>query len=277
MSYNDVYRLRFKTFKDVREIIAHTKPYRGSTNIYPLGERRYNDRTFVFKGDHVVIRYGSIDLLKFHEDDSIEFTRGSYYGGMNMMLSAFLYPNVVHCNIRMGGDVITGADNMHPIFKGLRIYLENLKLHPTVTYNYRYKILNRTKTKVIRKQWEERFKTVKAFFLVGDSEQMIKEYHTSDCRLSIQNMTFDGDTYLQFLCIAGDSGYVRQRSTSWGNRNFSLDKDREAIFKKVREKFLDHLYLQQEDVFEWKEVEIGKRPPLGNRGVEVNYTIKEAI
>jgi hypothetical protein len=91
-------------------------------------------------------------------------------------------------------------------------------------------------------------------------------------------MTFDGDTYLQFLCIAGDSGYVScQRSKSWGNRNFSLDKDREAIFKKVREKFLDHLYLQQEDVFEWKEVEIGKRPPLGNRGVEVNYTIKEAI
>jgi hypothetical protein len=182
MSYNDVYKLRFKTFKDVREIIAHTKPYRGSTNIYPLGARRYNDRTFVFKGDHIVIRYGSIDLLKFHEDDSIEFTRDSYYGGMNMMLSAFLYPNVVHCNIRMGGDVITGADNMHPIFKGLRIYLENLKLHPTVTYNYRYKILNRTKTKVIRKQWEERFKTVKAFFLVGDSEQMIKESKSPDCR-----------------------------------------------------------------------------------------------
>jgi hypothetical protein len=25
MSYNDVYKLRFKTFKDVREIIAHTQ------------------------------------------------------------------------------------------------------------------------------------------------------------------------------------------------------------------------------------------------------------
>jgi hypothetical protein len=84
----------------------------------------------VFKGDHIVIRYGSIDLLKFHEDDSIEFTRDSYYGGMNMMLSAFLYPNVVHCNIRMGGDVITGADNMHPIFKRLTNLLGELKASP---------------------------------------------------------------------------------------------------------------------------------------------------
>ena len=105
MSYNDVYKLRFSTFKEVKEIVANTKPYRGSTNIYPLGDRRYSDRTFVFNGDHIVIRYGVAEVLKFHEDDSIEFTRDSYWGGMNMMLSAFLYPKVVKSEVRMGGDI----------------------------------------------------------------------------------------------------------------------------------------------------------------------------
>ena len=277
MSYNDVYKLRFKTFKDVREIVAHTKPYRGSTNVYPLGDRRYSDRTFVFKDDHIVIRYGAAEVLKFHEDDSIEFTRDSYWGGMNMMLSAFLYPKVVKCNVRMGGDIIKGDDAMHPIFKGLRVYLSDLKLHPTVTYNYRYKTLDRVKTKALRKQWEERFKTIKAFFLVGDSEQMVKEAKSLECRTSMQDLTLEGDTYLQFLHIAQMNGHMRLSTESRWRTSLYLDLHREAIFKKAREKFLDRLYLQQGDVFEWKEVEIGKQPPLGNWGIEIHHTIKEAV
>ena len=43
----------------------------------------------------------------------------------------------------------------------------------------------------------------------------------------------------------------------------------------MREKFFDRLYSYNEDVFEWKEVEMGKRPPSGNWGVEVTYHINQ--
>jgi len=276
MSYNDVYKLRFKTFDKVLEIVNQTKPYKGSTNIYPLGARRYSDRTFVFHGDHIVIRYGLMDVMKFHNDNSIEFLRDSTYQGPNMMMSAFLYPYTVKADCRMGGDIICSDSVTHPIFKGLRVYLADLSLHPTVNYKLFYKTVDRSKSKELRKSWEEQIKAVKAFFLVSDSDQMVDEANSLS-RGPIKDL----DTYEQFLSIARGLGFMRlSRDRSRWGRHIYIDTHREQIFKKVRDHFFEELYDSEGvgiDVFEWKEAVVGKKAPAGNRGVKINYRIEEAV
>jgi hypothetical protein len=276
MSYNDVYKLRFKTFDRVLEIVNQTKPYKGSTNIYPLGARRYADRSFVFHGDHIVIRYGLMEVMKFHNDNSIEFLRDNTYQGPNMMMSAFLYPYTVKTDCRMGGDIICNDSVTHPIFKGLRVYLADLSLHPTVNYKLFYKTVDRSKSKELRKSWEEQIKAVKAFFLVSDSDQMVDEANSLNKTLSK-----DLDTYEQFLSIARGLGFMRlSRDRSRWGRHIYIDTHREQIFKKVRDHFFEELYDSEGvgiDVFEWKEAVVGKKAPAGNRGVKINYRIEEAV
>ena len=276
MSYNDVYKLRFKTFDKVLEIVNQTKPYRGSTNVYPLGARRYSDRTFVFHGDHIVIRYGLMEVMKFHNDNSIEFLRDNTYQGPNMMMSAFLCPYMVKTDCRMGGDIICSDSVTHPIFKGLRVYLADLSLHPTVNYKLFYKTVDRSKSKELRKSWEERIKAVKAFFLVSDSDQMVDEANSLS-RGPIKDL----DTYEQFLSIARGLGFMRlSRDRSRWGRHIYIDTHREQIFKKVRDHFFEELYDSEGvgiDVFEWKEAVVGKKAPAGNRGVKINYQIEEAV
>ena len=276
MSYNDVYKLRFKTFDRVLEIVNQTKPYKGSTNIYPLGARRYADRSFVFHGDHIVIRYGLMEVMKFHNDNSIEFLRDNTYQGPNMMMSAFLYPYTVKTDCRMGGDIICNDSVTHPIFKGLRVYLADLSLHPTVNYKLFYKTVDRSKSKELRKSWEERIKAVKAFFLVSDSDQMVDEANSLN-----KTPNKDLDTYEQFLSIARGMGFMRlSRDRSRWGRHIYIDTHREQIFKKVRDHFFEELYDSEgvgTDVFEWKEAVVGKKAPAGNRGVKINYRIEEAV
>jgi hypothetical protein len=287
MSYRDVYELRFKNFDQVLKVVNETKPYRGTTNVYPLGNRRYNDRTFTFHGDHIVIRYGLKEVLKFHKDDSVEFLHDNYNQGPNMMVSAFLYPHTVKNDSRMDGTVIhsyySNADRVtvHPVFKGLRVYLADLKLHPTVKYKMIYKTVDRKKSKELRKQWEERLKTVKAFFLVSDSEQMIQESRELGNKIAWagKDLTMDADTYSQFLYIARLLGLMRlSRDFGRWRRQPCIDTDREVVFKKTKERFFYTLYNSSDvDVFEWKEVEEGAKAPAGNWGVKVNYEIKEAV
>ena len=276
MSYQDVYNLRFKTFDRVLEIVNQTKPYKGSTNIYPLGARRYADRSFVFHGDHIVIRYGLMEVMKFHNDNSIEFLRDNTYQGPNMMMSAFLYPYTVKTDCRMGGDIICNDSVTHPIFKGLRVYLADLSLHPTVNYKLFYKTVDRSKSKELRKSWEERIKAVKAFFLVSDSDQMVDEANSLN-----KTPNKDLDTYEQFLSIARGMGFMRlSRDRSRWGRHIYIDTHREQIFKKVRDHFFEELYDSEGvgiDVFEWKEAVVGKKAPAGNRGVKINYRIEEAV
>jgi hypothetical protein len=277
MSYNDVYKLRFKTFDRVLEIVNQTKPYKGSTNIYPLGARRYADRSFVFHGDHIVIRYGLKEVMKFHNDNSVEFLNDNTYQGPNMMMSAFLYPYTVKTDCRMGGDIICNDSVTHPIFKGLRVYLADLSLHPTVNYKLFYKTVDRSKSKELRKSWEEQIKAVKAFFLVSDSEQMINE---SNSLRKTPNKELD--TYEQFLSIARSLGFMRLSSeySRWGSRSIFIDTHREQVFKRVRDQFFEELYDSEgvgTDVFEWKEAVVGKKAPAGNRGVKINYRIEEAV
>lgn len=280
MSFYDIRHNRFSTFDQVKEIVAKVKPYRGTENKYPLGARRYSDRSFTFHGDHIVAYYGQSELFKFHEDNSVEFLHDNYYVGSSMLMTSFFTSKfVVKSEIRMGGDIIVNDNAMHPVFKGLRVFINtpNLDIHPSVKYNYRYKVLDREKTRSIRKLWEEKLKLTKAFFLASDTEQMIQESNTVEARQSlIGETTLESDTYLQFLYLARDGGFMRKSNRSGGwYSGVCVDTHREEVFKKVREKFFDRLYSYNEDVFEWKEVEMGKRPPSGNWGVEVTYHINQ--
>jgi hypothetical protein len=139
-----------------------------------------------------------------------------------------------------------------------------------------YKTVNRSRSKELRKSWEERLKAVKAFFLVSDSQQMINESKS----LSGHPATAL-DTYEHFLSIARGMGFMRLSAeySRW-RRGLAIDTDREKIFKKVKEVFFEELYDSEDvgiDVFEWKEATVGKKAPAGNRGIKLNYQIEEAV
>jgi hypothetical protein len=249
------------------------QPYRGTTNKYPLGARKYSDRHIIFKGDHADIHYGNYarsHMLRWHNDNSIEFMQGSYHQGQNQLLCALLDPAFVKADIKQGGDVITlKTDKVetHPIFKGLRLMMKDFTLHPTVSYKAEYAVVDKKASKALRGEWAERMKMIRAFFMASDAEQIFEESQQ-------QNAKLEEDPYAYFLqTVHRVSMYnpFRSRRGAWG-RGVDLDSHREQVFKESVAKFFKHLYMEN-NTFEWKEAGVGKAIPRGNWGVRISHTI----
>jgi hypothetical protein len=153
--FEDVYQIRPKSFAEIEDIAKTVQPYRGTTNKYPLGSRKYSDRHIIFKGDHADIHYGNYarsHMLRWHNDNSIEFMQGSYHQGQNQLLCALLDPAFVKADCKQGGDVITlKTDKIetHPIFKGLRLMMKDFTLHPTVSYKAEYAVVDKKASKAL--------------------------------------------------------------------------------------------------------------------------------
>ena len=142
MQFYDVNR-----FKHLHEVVAKDKPYRGSTNVYPLGQRRYSDRHFVVKDDGTydvwyldktyadnlrnnTLSEGEKNHASFHEacflgvvhpDKSFEF-KNTHGQGPNMLMTEGIGMRVHH-DVKRGGTVVEGGSVAHPVFRGLRIDL----------------------------------------------------------------------------------------------------------------------------------------------------------
>jgi hypothetical protein len=271
--FEDIFRARPKSFAEIEHIAATVKPYRGTTNKYPLGARKYSDRHIIFKGDHADIHYGNYarsHMLRWHNDNSIEFMQGSYHQGQNQLLCALLDPAFVKADIKQGGDVITlKTDKIetHPIFKGLRLMMKDFTLHPTVSYKAEYAVVDKKASKALRGEWAERMKMIRAFFMASDAEQIFEEATQFNAKL-------EEDPYAYFLqTVHRVSMYnpFRSRRGAWG-RGVDLDSHREQVFKESVAKFFKHLYMEN-NTFEWKEAGVGKAIPRGNWGVRISHTI----
>lgn len=271
--FSDVQEIRPKSFADIESIARSVKPYRGTTNKYPLGARDYSSRYFIFNGDHADIHYGNYaksHMLRWHNDNSIEFMQSSYGQGQNQLLCALLDPMYVHSDCKQGGDVITLKTNVtkvYPIFKGLRFMSEDFTLHPSVSYKYEYAVIDKKASKALRGEWDERMKMIRAFFMASDVEQIVEDSKTF-------NAVLEEDPYAYFLqTVRCMSVYDPFRTKSYGwQRGKDLTKDREGVFKESVAKFFKHLYMVN-DTLEWKEAGVGKAVPRGNWGVRVSNTI----
>ena len=141
MPFYDVER-----FVNLHKVVEYNKPYRGSTNIYPLGSRRYSDRHFTANADGTYdvwyldkniaedVRNGVLTegqkrhytyydqcfLGTVHPDGTYEFKRGGWGFGTNILLTEGLGMRVHHDRKR-GGTIVSGHAVKHPVFRGLRI------------------------------------------------------------------------------------------------------------------------------------------------------------
>lgn len=271
--FEDIFRARPKSFAEIEHIAATVKPYRGTTNKYPLGARKYSDRHIIFKGDHANIHYGNYarsHMLRWHNDNSIEFMESSYHQGQNQLLCALLDPFFIKGDCKQGGDVITlktDVTKTYPIFKGLRLMMKDFTLHPTVSYKAEYAVVDKKASKALRGEWAERMKMIRAFFMASDPEQIVEEATQFNAKL-------EEDPYAYFLqTVHRVSMYnpFRSRRGGWG-RGVDLDSQREQVFKESVAKFFKHLYMEN-NTFEWKEAEVGKAIPRGNWGVRISHTI----
>lgn len=271
--FYDVYQIRPKSFAEIEHIAATVKPYRGTTNKYPLGARKYSDRYFIFNGDHADIHYGNYarsHMLRWHNDNSIEFMQSSFHQGQNQLLCALLDPAFVKADIKQGGDVImrrTDKVETHPIFKGLRLMMKDFTLHPSVSYKSEYAVIDKKASKALRGEWAERMKMIRGFFMASDPEQIVEEATQFNAKL-------EEDPYAYFLqTVHRVSMYnpFRSKKNGWG-RGADLDSHRDQVFKESVAKFFKHLYMEN-NTFEWKEAEVGKAIPRGNWGVRISHTI----
>ena len=164
------------------------KPYRGTTNKYPLVDRKQSYKCFykeevngeivykisrdsdynkvvvtkaeygvcnadkssrihgrcyeqVIDGVRVYYKYATTPAIIgiVYPDNSIEFTGStehSYYQGTKKAFSSDRWLPCVYMrsSIKHGGLIISNGDFTHPMFKGLRVYVNTLELHETCSY-----------------------------------------------------------------------------------------------------------------------------------------------
>jgi hypothetical protein len=189
------------TWERLNNITKTVKPYRGTTNRYPIGERRHNTKDFISEernGEQVyVIRYGF--SWKEHEHTKEEWLKSpstihernhngevkylsysslprelgivrsdntfeftaSYYGQGDNMIMSNWARGWFMRSSRHGGMIYRGNDVFHPIFKGMRIDCETMLPHE----NSQYKVVGK---RVSRKDAKEFLKRYADFYQVNE-------------------------------------------------------------------------------------------------------------
>lgn len=159
-AFSDVPRMHYKDFMRVVKV---SKPYRG-TDAYPVGERRYSHRHFVIRDGKVQVWHSHLrsadewrkgnsapnrrwakdrHLITVHPDNTVEFHNLMGIGDC-MFLRGIIGGHVFYHSKR-GGAVwqrtheVTGKETAHPLFKGLRVSLNDHSVHPDSQYKMIYR------------------------------------------------------------------------------------------------------------------------------------------
>ena len=249
MAFNDV---KYVTFDKLKKMVAEIKPYRGTTNKFPLGKRAYKSRNFEWYGNMAKIFYGNRALCIVHEDESVEVLTDSFWQGQNMLLTE-TFQSLHFCSMaHKSGDVVQGYGKEHKVFEGLRFNLADNSVHKDRPYEIKVYSLDREQTKSIRAEVEDHFKMVKAFFLASDDAQIIE---------AMKDKTDVKDPFTQF-CQLGEKKRVLSR---WGG---GLKEPRESLFKRIKQHAIDQIYLERKP-FKCQTLPGGSIIPQGNWGVEI--------
>jgi hypothetical protein len=177
MAFYDVQYINYKNL----ETISRSKPFRGSDNAYPLGDRRYSARHFrkeedgsfsiwylhretsddlaggTLSGGHEkhADRLASQKLGIVRQDNTFEFINSSGQGE-NMMLREALRGGLGY-NVNKGGLVFERGQHIHPVFRGLRIDCDSGESR--TDYKLFQSVVKRKEANQYMKQFSE-FKTV---------------------------------------------------------------------------------------------------------------------
>jgi hypothetical protein len=247
MSFYDV---PYTTFAFLKKRAAEEKPYRGTTNEYSLGARRYRSRHFKWYGDRAAIFYGNANLCTIHEDESVEIMRDQLWQGENMLLTATFHNLLFQSNCNKGGDIVKGYLREHKIFSGLRFNLADNSVHKDRPYEIKVYSLDREKTKEIREETKNHFNMIKAFFLASDDSQIVQ---------AIKDKS--DDEFTKFCKL----GAYKNILSVWGR---GMKESRESVFNSIKQHALNQIYIERE-AFTHKMLPGGSLIPQGNWGIEI--------
>ena len=169
MAFHDIrpYRSHSAFIEDARR----DTPYRGTTNVYPLGKRAYSDRHYRIRDD------GRVDIIfadRQHQDAQEKGIKDSEWlrkrklatvhpdntfvihnmvGQGDAMLLSSVFGTHVHHDSRRGGAVLKHGEQMHPLFEGLRLTMGDFTA--VTPYVIHQRTLNRKKAAQAMEQYQE--------------------------------------------------------------------------------------------------------------------------
>lgn len=255
MSFRDCERISFASLK---EIATKVKPYRGTDNVFPLGNRKYKDRNFRWHGNYASVYYGSGEICRVHEDESVEFTTKHLHNGTNMLLSSMFWPSFsVNVQGNKGGAIASAHGKEYLIFTGLRLNLKPLSVHATTPYEIEIGTLDRSKTKAIREKAQPEINTIRAFFMASDDKQIIE---------AAKDRETTNDPFVEFCRVGFRKGILVE---SWSNRGTLRGSgNRKVLFESIKNAYLRDIYLHEEP-FKYRRISAGTPIPAGNWTINV--------
>lgn len=327
--FYDVPRINYRW---LQLTVENTKPYRGSTNAYPLGDRKYSNRHFRARDDgtfdicytdrqsmdehekgavvypnsytpeqienHIKWR-DARRLATVHPDNTIEIHHLSGQGD-NGLLSE-LTPYVFQQVGAMGGVVAHYHQytKMHPVFKGIRLSLDNDCVCAT-PYTTVQRKLNRKKATEAMKPYDDFFAVYPVMMRVMD-ERALLEVHddvVADAGGSSYLMGFKHvvkhlenkhyvDAAMAFALYRNVNGIRWCADKGRLNRNISSgwlrqgetqeEKFMRTLTQEIGKHFRKEILSDRKDVFNESEIAMGTKLPKTTWGLVVSQDGKAVV
>jgi len=259
------YDLRHVTRSTLEDVVKFQKPYAGSTNAYPIGDRKYSGRHFrvMPNGDYVLFyahrehidgriqrneeipKYAQMGVVR--ADNTYEFNRGVCMS-TSMFLTEALNADV-RSSSRHGGGIYQRRGFVHPIFRGLRVDISSGEAK--TPYQLFQRRLNQKAAKEEMKAYEEFATVYGAMIGVMDSKSILDVFRDMHTELG-EHLFAEPDKMGVVLKLIDEKKYL----------------DAGLIFQVLVERHMHSwmlkAYLEDEKMGHWG-------PPQFDRGLPLSY------
>lgn len=286
----------FNSYDDFMKVTREQPPYRGTTNVYPLGNRKYSYRHFRVQDN------GELHLYYSNRVNTDKWTEGqTEWGGRahdfaNRHLATVFPDNSIRIDnrtwmsdyvmfgavtgfhaqneSRRGGLVIRLGKHVHPGFKGLRIMLNSCAPHPEVLYETHTLMLKRKESKAYMKQYDE-FLTTFPVMLNAMGRDAVREMIGE-----IRNMhKFDGSWNKQIMAMLEKKHYCDAAVALAVHKLHTMhwsygSKDVSTLINGITEHFRPFVLSNienKEEVFTITKHEAGKSFPTSTWPITVHH------
>lgn len=237
-------------------------------------------------------------ILIVRPDETMEFCAEHYYQGTRQILNEWFPYRITLCTeSRRGGTIIRNHRNSswddpevaHPLFKGLRVDIDSLQLHPASNYDYYKARVDRKGSKQVIAESMEMIKSAEPFMaaleleglmllskdIFHDFKQMPKsnDYRDAEADKTIWLEKYRDDPVN--FCLAnfwiGQSGWFISPPAD-AMMNWVLNRSRHSIIDQVKRRLRKSTYSHSNGALYYDQIPTGKLPKSGDWGfmIKVN-------
>jgi hypothetical protein len=285
------------SYAKLKNIVDTEKPYRNTSNKYNLGSRRYSNRYFLWIDEVAHVYYHNLKLGMIRSDNTFELDvmRGpnvaGWLGQGECQLLSALLRKYVNSQSRKGGVVIYNGQTFHPAFRGLRFYIDSLKLHESCYYDVLLPRVDRTKANELRKEYQQLFTLGAAMFRASGGDVILRDMQEAMKESRVDKLVVDNivnpksptalvdhnnpyDTVLN-MALFLNVNQCRHRSlypTSYGQTIVErlFGEDINNFVKQTQKEFMKAIYLDRKP-FNYEVVKGGERYPSNSWEVRVVF------